>query len=446
MIQHWQKTLTGLALSVVLLAGLLSSPLAAYARPLGSLNDSLVSYWPFDGSVTSDAVGSNGLTNGNTGNCNLTTTNKLGGHSLQCASGFSQSVYHTDNASLSPASSFTVAGWVLGIGGTWTSNGPVVLSHWATSPQEGFVIDVSTAGKVEFYASANGTSYTQVTANTFGVLSSATWYHLVAYYNDSSHVMGVCVNNTCDTASFTGPVFDSNAYWAFAGYKNSECSTCYCNCDVDDWGYWSRPLTTGEISTLYNSGAGLAYSFSGEPTNTPTQTNTPTVTPTPTITQTPTQTYTPSQTPTPTNTPPDTPTNTATPTNTPTVTPTPTMTPTGTDEPVGFLPAGSDVGTGGGLSRNFWYWILQAITDFLITFFLPFLPRHVNWGIAQVIASSAGPILLIFYLGVGSFIHLATLFRIILLLLMIEGVKAILAYRKIVAKIIKYATLIGLLG
>jgi hypothetical protein len=113
---------------------------------------------------------------------------------------------------------------------------------------------------------------------------------------------------------------------------------------------------------------------------------------------------------------------------------------------LGFIPAGADVGTGGGLSHNFWYWILQAISGFLITFFLPFLPRHVDLGIAQVIARSAGPILLIFYLGVGSFIHLATLFRIILLILMMEGVKGILAFRKIVAKIIKYATLVGLLG
>jgi len=98
------------------------------------------------------------------------------------------------------------------------------------------------------------------------------------------------------------------------------------------------------------------------------------------------------------------------------------------------------------VTQNFWFWILAAITDFLFTFFLPFVPRHVNWGIAQVIAHYAGPILLIFYLGVGSFIHLATLLRIIMLILMIEGVKALFSARKIVAKLIKYATLIGLLG
>lgn len=98
------------------------------------------------------------------------------------------------------------------------------------------------------------------------------------------------------------------------------------------------------------------------------------------------------------------------------------------------------------IAHNFWYWILQAITDFLFTYFLPFLPRHVNWGIPQVIAHYAGPILLMFYLGVGSFIHLATLFRIIQLMIMLELVKAIFAVRKIIARLIKYATLVGLLG
>lgn len=157
-------------------------------------------------------------------------------------------------------------------------------------------------------------------------------------------------------------------------------------------------------------------------------------------------TATPTNTATPTSTLTPTPTRTPTPTLSPTPGPTSTPTPTSTNEPIGFQPSAPDAGNNGGLSHNFWYWILNAITDFLITFFLPFLPRHVDWGIAEMIAKSAGPILLIFYLGVGSFVHLATLFRIILLLLMMEGVKGILAYRKIVARIIKYATLVGLLG
>ncbi len=97
-------------------------------------------------------------------------------------------------------------------------------------------------------------------------------------------------------------------------------------------------------------------------------------------------------------------------------------------------------------AHNLWYWIINSGEDFLLTFFLPFLPRHVDWGLAQTIQDSAGPVLLVIFVGVGSFVHLATLVRIILLMALMEGVQLIFAARKILARIIRYATLIGLLA
>lgn len=97
-------------------------------------------------------------------------------------------------------------------------------------------------------------------------------------------------------------------------------------------------------------------------------------------------------------------------------------------------------------AHNLWYWIINSAGDFLLTFFLPFLPRHVNWGLATTIQQNAGPVLLVVFLGVGAFVHLATLVRIIFLMLVMEGVKLIFAARKILARIIRYATLIGLLA
>ena len=97
-------------------------------------------------------------------------------------------------------------------------------------------------------------------------------------------------------------------------------------------------------------------------------------------------------------------------------------------------------------THNFWYWILQAVIDFLFTYFLPFIPRHVNWGLVDVIARYAGPVLLVFYLSVGSFIHLATLFRIVQLLIVMETIKGIFAVRALIAKFLKWATIIGALA
>jgi hypothetical protein len=96
--------------------------------------------------------------------------------------------------------------------------------------------------------------------------------------------------------------------------------------------------------------------------------------------------------------------------------------------------------------HNFWYWVLEQIKEFLLVYFFPFIPRHVDMGIAAAIVSYAGPILGLFYIAVGSFIHLGTLFKIIQLLLLIQLVHLILASRKIIARLIKLGASFGLLG
>jgi hypothetical protein len=96
-------------------------------------------------------------------------------------------------------------------------------------------------------------------------------------------------------------------------------------------------------------------------------------------------------------------------------------------------------------AHNFWYWIIQSAVDFLIQFFLPFLPLHVNWGIAQAVAQDAQPILTVVFIGAGAFVNLATLVRLILLMVVMETVQLIFAARKIVAKLIKIGLLVGLL-
>jgi len=98
------------------------------------------------------------------------------------------------------------------------------------------------------------------------------------------------------------------------------------------------------------------------------------------------------------------------------------------------------------MSHNFWFWLINSVANFLFNFFLPFIPQHVDWGIAGVVAQYAHAVLAVFFLGVGAIIHLGTLLRIVMLMLMIEGVKALIAIRKIIARLIKLAATFGLLG
>lgn len=98
------------------------------------------------------------------------------------------------------------------------------------------------------------------------------------------------------------------------------------------------------------------------------------------------------------------------------------------------------------MTHNLWYWVLNTLKEFLLNFLLPFLPRHVDWQIADTMVTYGAPILGLVFLTAGSFLHLGTLVRIIGLLILVESVKGLLAARRILARMVKLATLIGLLG
>jgi hypothetical protein len=181
-------------------------------------------------------------------------------------------------------------------------------------------------------AGADGVTLTRAKADGLGSPSTGTWYFMTGgyTYNGGASYIWISTNGGIkDTTSFTDTVHVGAAPFMIGSVLSSTIG--WQNGPIDEVGFWKRSLTGAEITTLYNSGAGLSYDFgtSGAcptPTNTPTSTSTQTAT----ITQTPTTSQTPTTTSTPTET--GTTTNTPTQTLTPTITPTPTttQTPTGT--------------------------------------------------------------------------------------------------------------------
>lgn len=84
-----------------------------------------------------------------------------------------------------------------------------------------------------------------------------TWTHVVVTYDGTTvlfYVNGVAAGSWTGTVgggtTFVNSFAANNSIWgAFPGL-------------VDEFGFWARVLTSTEASTLYNSGAGLAYPFS----------------------------------------------------------------------------------------------------------------------------------------------------------------------------------------
>ncbi len=85
------------------------------------------------------------------------------------------------------------------------------------------------------------------------------WHHVVV--TKSGNVFTSYVDNVVDgTATVSGWSLGSNLFKLGIAVDNSSYNW---QGMLDEVGVWSRALTTGEISELYNNGAGLQYPFLG---------------------------------------------------------------------------------------------------------------------------------------------------------------------------------------
>lgn len=91
-----------------------------------------------------------------------------------------------------------------------------------------------------------------------GVISTGTWYHLVMRWQRNSN-MEFYLNNSLVSTADTSPGTMANA--AFGLYIGGGQSGNGIDGYIDAVGVWSKYLSTGEITTLNNSGAGKQTPF-----------------------------------------------------------------------------------------------------------------------------------------------------------------------------------------
>ncbi len=132
------------------------------------------------------------------------------------------------------------------------------------SPFLAHTIYIPTAGtnadKIIFYTlNTAGTDYTAVSTSA---LSDSTWYNIVAVNRGDGQTMQIYVNGSDVTASsetFTSTILEGlgtigfgNTYVDNPGYVPNI---------IDECAIWSRALTSGEVTTWYNSGSGRTHPF-----------------------------------------------------------------------------------------------------------------------------------------------------------------------------------------
>jgi hypothetical protein len=210
-----------------------------------SLTTSIAHYWKLDESSgnAADSVGSVTLTNAGSGTF-LDGIINNGVYSY----GTDNPGSYFESGNITPTATFSVSFWIkpVGIEGTY---GGIISAGGA-----GFDIYFGTDYKIHFYDGDGGYFASNET------LSLNTWYHIVCVSaGDNLGTSKIYVN--------AGTPIEGPSYYYLLGPdtyyigRSKNFTDDYYIGRIDEIGIWDRALTAAEISSLYNSGAGLQYPF-----------------------------------------------------------------------------------------------------------------------------------------------------------------------------------------
>ena len=163
----------------------------------------------------------------------------------------------------------TVAAWIKpGLAG---SNNHVIAGQWdwGASKRGWYCRLIDSTGRIEIGATSDGTWTTPyLAAVSTTALSADTWYHVVAVYDCSTSpaTPKIYINGSAETLSSntsTGVNFDiggnisgGNVALTLGAYFNNSSPEEHFDGNIDEISLWSGELTSGEVTSLYNSGVG----------------------------------------------------------------------------------------------------------------------------------------------------------------------------------------------
>lgn len=147
-----------------------------------------------------------------------------------------------------PSAAFSFTGW---FNGATLPTNVGIISKWVAAPDLSYRLFVNSTDQLVWSGSADGSATTQKVHST--VLNTAQWYFFYAYFDGTN--LGVAIDNgAAQTTAFSG--------YPYAGadpFRIGRQAGVYWNGDIDSVSFWNSTLTAGELTDLYNAGAGLDY-------------------------------------------------------------------------------------------------------------------------------------------------------------------------------------------
>lgn len=174
-------------------------------------------------------------------------------HVANFVSANTERLKRTDNASLSITGNMTISCWVKF---DTTTSRAIVGKFLETGNQRSYLIATDSSSRPYITVSSNGTATTQ--EKLVGSLSTAQWYHLVAYYDGAN--LGVLLNGANEeTTPYSSGIHDSTADFFLGAYNTG--ATSNLNGQMRCVGIWDRALSANEITELYNDGYPIYYNY-----------------------------------------------------------------------------------------------------------------------------------------------------------------------------------------
>ena len=220
-----------------------------------ALTDNIVAYYKMDGDST-DATG-NGHTGSGT-NVTYSATHAVINQAVNLPGTGGSQVLVPNNAGFNGTTAATFSAWVyfttlLGttqsILSKCTSNGSAYMAMWKFSTNK-------------FSASFDtGNGSHQITGGTTVLVN--TRYHVVATYDGTT--VSLYVNGVSDATPITASFSMTPGTGSVGIGVLGDLAAQRLDGIIDEVGWWSRAISSSEVTQLYNSGAGLQYPFSSGP-------------------------------------------------------------------------------------------------------------------------------------------------------------------------------------
>jgi len=113
-------------------------------------------------------------------------------------------------------------------------------------------------GRIVYINSKAGTYDNYTCSDT--LLTNNNWYHVVVTYDNVTRETAIYINGSLDYSQYDG--FDSNPAASLSTSRLAE-RTNALQGRMDEWAVFNFTLSPDQVTTLYNSGAGLAFPYTG---------------------------------------------------------------------------------------------------------------------------------------------------------------------------------------